>query len=82
MECIVTRYAIMVMFGDATTAYQIGEVQMTIFNDKTASPDEEAEMKQLKDGVNKAKTRLQEGRELAPAEEEPVKKPRGRGKKQ
>ena len=53
---------------------------MTIFNDKTASPDEEAEMKQLKDGVSKAKTRLQEGRELVPAEEEPP-KPKKRGKK-
>ena len=80
MECIVTRYAVMVMFGDATTAYQIGEVQMTIFNDKTASPDEEAEMKQLKDGVNKAKTRLQEGREATVIEEEPE-KTKKRGKK-
>lgn len=42
---------------------------MTIFNDKTASPDEEAEMKQLKEGVNKAKTRLQEGREMPVADE-------------
>ena len=53
---------------------------MTIFNDKTASPDEEAEMKQLKDGVNKAKTRLQEGREATVIEEEPP-KPKKRGKK-
>ena len=55
---------------------------MTIFNDKTASPDEEAEMKQLKDGVSKAKIRLQEGREATVIEEEPAKKPRKRGKKQ
>ena len=54
---------------------------MTIFNDKTASPDEEAEMKQLKDGVDKAKTRLQEGREAAVIEEEPAKKPPKRRKR-
>ena len=53
---------------------------MTIFNDKTQSPDEEAEMKQLKDGVEKAKDRMREGRETAP-EEEPKKtrlKPKGK----
>ncbi len=54
---------------------------MTIFNDKTASPDEEAEMKQLKEGVSKAKGRLQEGREPTPIEEpEPKPKPK-KGKK-
>ena len=53
---------------------------MTIFNDKTASPDEEAEMKQLKDGVSKAKTRLQEGREAIPVEE-PTPAPKKQGKK-
>ena len=53
---------------------------MTIFNDKTASPDEEKEMQQLKDGVNKAKTRLQEGREATPIEE-PAPTPKKRGKK-
>ncbi|KKL76577.1 hypothetical protein LCGC14_2043530 [marine sediment metagenome] len=42
---------------------------MTIFNDKTGSPDEEKEMQQLKDGVAKAKTRLQEGREMPIADE-------------
>lgn len=42
---------------------------MTIFNDKTASPDEEKEMQQLKDGVAKAKNRLQEGREMPVADE-------------
>ena len=54
---------------------------MTIFNDKTSSPDEEAEMKQLKDGVAKAKGRLQEGREATPVEE-PAPAPKKRGKKQ
>ena len=53
---------------------------MTIFNDKTATPNEEAEMQQLKDGVNKAKTRLQEGLEPAPIEE-PKPVPKKRGKK-
>ena len=53
---------------------------MTIFNDKTASPDEEKEMQQLKDGVAKAKTRLQEGREAIPIEE-PAPVPKKRGKK-
>ena len=53
---------------------------MTIFNDKTASPDEEKEMQQLKDGVAKAKTRLQEGREATPIEE-PAPTPKKRGKK-
>ena len=53
---------------------------MTIFNDKTASPDEEAEMQQLKDGVTKAKNRLQEGREPLPVEE-PKPTPKKRGKK-
>ena len=53
---------------------------MTIFNDQTKSPDEEAEMKQLKDGVAKAKTRMQEGREPTAEEPEPA-KPKRRGKK-
>ncbi len=57
------------------------ECSMTIFNDKTSSPDEEAEMKQLKDGVAKAKGRLQEGREATPVEE-PAPAPKKRGKKQ
>ena len=65
-----TRYIVKAMFGDATTAYKIGEIDdMPIFNDKTASPDEEKEMQQLKDGVSKAKTRLQEGREMPVADE-------------
>ena len=52
---------------------------MTIFNDQTKTPDEEAEMKQLKDGVTKAKDRLKEGREpQVPEEPKPVKK---RGKR-
>ncbi len=53
---------------------------MTIFNDKTATPDEEKEMQQLKDGVSKAKDRLQEGRELE-TPEEPKPAPKKRGKK-
>lgn len=52
---------------------------MTIFNDKTGSEDEEKEMQQLKDGVAKAKTRLQEGREILT--EEPTPAPKKRGKK-
>ena len=47
---------------------------MTIFNDQTKTPDEEAEMAQLKDGVQKAKDRMREGRETAP--EEPKPKPK------
>lgn len=42
---------------------------MTIFNEQTGSADEEKEMQQLKDGVAKAKTRLQEGREMPIADE-------------
>ena len=52
---------------------------MTIFNDQTNTEDHEKEMQQLKDGVSKAKTRLQEGREI-PAEE-PASTPKKRGKK-
>ncbi len=54
---------------------------MTIFTDRTQSEDEEKEMKQLKEGVDKAKGRLQEGREPTPIEEpEPKPKPK-KGKK-
>jgi len=52
---------------------------MTIFNDQSKTPNEEAEMKQLKDGVQKAKDRMHEGRELAPVEE--PKKPKAKGKR-
>lgn len=52
---------------------------MTIFNDKTQSPDEEAEMAQLKDGVAKAKDRIREGRETS-AEEPKKPKPKGKRK--
>ncbi len=58
--------------------YNKGE-NMTIFNDQTKTPDEEAEMKQLKDGVEKAKDRMREGREATP-EEEP-KKPKSKDKR-
>lgn len=52
---------------------------MTIFNDKTATPDEQKEMDQLKEGVAKAKDRLQEGREAIPIEElKPAPKKRGK----
>ena len=53
---------------------------MTIFNDQTKTPDEEAEMRQLKDGVQKAKDRLQEGRQQAPVDE-PKPKPKPKGKR-
>ncbi len=53
---------------------------MTIFTDRTQSEDEEKEMKQLKEGVDKAKGRLQEGREPTPIEE-PAPVPKKRGKK-
>ena len=46
----------------------------------TKTPDEEAEMKQLKDGVDKAKDALKEGRELV-GPEEPKPAPKKRGKK-
>ena len=55
---------------------------MTIFNDKTSSPDEDKEMQQLKDGVARAKERLQGGREMPVADEVDEKaKAKKRGKK-
>ena len=51
---------------------------MTIFTDRTKSLDEEAEMKQLKDGVAKAKDRMREGREATPEEEPKPAKKKGR----
>ena len=53
---------------------------MTIFNDQTRTPDEEAEMAELKAGVEKAKNRIREGREAASVEE-PKAKPKSRGKR-
>ena len=47
---------------------------MTIFNDRTNTPEQEEEMKQLKDGVEKAKGRIQEGRAPKPIEEPKPKK--------
>ncbi len=52
---------------------------MTIFNDQTRTPDEEAEMKLLKEGVAKAKAQIQEGRE--PSTEEPEEKPKPKRRK-
>lgn len=54
---------------------------MSIFNDHTSSDEEAQEMDQLKDGVKKAKDRLQEGREQQPIEEEPKPKSKSKAKK-
>jgi len=53
---------------------------MTIFNDATSTSEQEEEMKALKDGVEKAKGRMQEGRNPTPVEE-PEKKPKPRSKR-
>ena len=53
---------------------------MSIFNDHTSSDEEAQEMDQLKDGVQKAKQRLQDGRELEAVEEPKPKPKKGKGK--
>jgi len=53
---------------------------MTIFNDQTKTPDEEDEMRRLKDGVRKAKDRMREGRDPTPIEEPKKPKPKGKRK--